>query len=161
MILLPIAWPIFVGFLMRRIPPVGRVWALFVVIYAFGLPYGLTHIEGALCLQTAFGYFVNGVFRYDVGSQIFGILFAAGIAAGTAGIISLFAFRWRWTLLVDAVVNLMWVLVDVRYWERFGKESITVGTMLRVSPGFHVIPVGTIVIAIILLVTRGGKAKKE
>jgi hypothetical protein len=152
--LLPIGWPIFVGFLMRRIPPVGRVWALFVVICGLGLPYGFTDIEGSACLLTGFGYFVNGTFRYDVGSHIYGFFFAMGVAGGTAGLLSLFAFTWKWALLLDAAANLFFIVGSALYWQAFGQESVTRGTWLTISPGFIVIPIGTMIITAVLLFAR-------
>jgi hypothetical protein len=147
-------WPVFVGYAIRKLPKFQRAYAEFLLFSTFLLPFGMTRIEGQLCLQTTFGYYVAGHFLYDAVGQLFGFFYMSGIALSSLSLLSRFAFRTSRGSELDLFTAVIGFLAAVGYWERFGSERIVNWTILRVSLGFHVMPIMTLIVYATLKRTR-------
>jgi hypothetical protein len=136
-------WPLFVAFHIRRLPRGARIYAIFLLCSGFVFPFGTTLLDGRLCFQSTFGYFVAGQFVYDVGGQVIGFFYISGIVVASIALLCLFAYRTP-----RAAIELFLCFAHfgfaILHWERLGRDTTVNWTPLRISLGFHVIPVVTL-----------------
>jgi hypothetical protein len=139
-----ILWPLAIGYALRKLPSFPRRYAVFLLLTGSVLPYGETLIDGCLCLQTTFGYFVASKWMYDVASQVIGFYFLNGIVAGSVGALSIFAFRAPKLTVLHLLVSFVLFFVAIVKWERVGRDTTVNWTIWRVSLGFHILPLITL-----------------
>jgi hypothetical protein len=137
-------WPAFVGYAIRKLPTFPRYYAIFLLLSGFLLPFGTTVLEGRLCLQTTFGYYVDGHFVYDVGAQLLGFFYLNGVILPSIAILARFSLVAPRRAEIDLFVTLTLFFVVVYHWESLGRDTTVNWTPLRVSLGFHIMPLVTL-----------------
>jgi hypothetical protein len=160
-ILGPLLGPLFVGFLLRRLPKSARNCLIFIMLYAFVFPIGISKIEDKVNVQTIYGYFVDGHFKYDCCAQLFGHCYFNGIAGGFAAVFALYSFESNWGHIIDLLLGIVTVAQAIGAWESYGHETFVDGTIFRISLGFHVLPAAATILLLSVFVHRGAKVKSE
>jgi hypothetical protein len=146
--------PLYVGWLLRRLPAFARKGIVLMVALPLVLPFGISTVESCFCFQFIWGYFCNGTFQTDPASARFAHLYYNGIVAGFLALFALFAFDRRPGRLIDGVFAVFIIGMAVFYWERFGGGSAGRSLIVRISPGFHLVPSLMTCIFVFLFFTR-------
>jgi hypothetical protein len=142
--------PLFVGFLLRRLPKFARLSIVVLVLYPFILPYGITTIETELSFEFIWGYFCSGHLQFDTLCAYLGYYYFARIACEFMALFGLFAFNGRIGRFVDGFFSVLFICSAVCTWQRSGRDSSQTSSILRVSPAFHLIPLAMAVAITVL-----------
>jgi multidrug transporter EmrE-like cation transporter len=132
--------PLFIGFLLRRFPAFTRKIVLLLVVYPLVLPYAITRIETAICLQFVWGCFCDGHFNFDPVGSFMCYAYYTGIGCGFVSLFALLSFNGRFKRAMEGCFALLLILAGIRAWHKYGLDLSPTSRLFHISPAFHLIP---------------------
>lgn len=135
------AGPFFTWYCLYKLPKKTKALLVWMIASPLIIPFSITKIEQSLCFQYFSGYVIEGHYRYDAIAQCFGLFYWLSLCIGFEIIYALFSLKPSKTMIIDVILSIGVVAVSLVIYKLYDDDSYVHGTILRVSYGFHLMPV--------------------
>jgi hypothetical protein len=152
--------PLYIGFLLLRLPRFAKlsIWAL--VFFPFVFPYGISEIGTAVNLQLIWGHFCSGSFQVDALPAFFAFRYFLGVACRFVALYAFSVFGRRSMRLPDACLSFVPIGWAYFSWKRYGRDCSAESAIYRISPRFHLMPMLMLVVVVVVFV-QGRRGRRN